>query len=447
MTTYKIIEATKDSAIGYHPFGGAADLWMCKAHEVIIIGAAETGKTRAALEKLDALMWKYPNAQAAMVRHFYADMAGSCIQTYENKVLGYKPDETTPVKKYGGEKAQFYTYPNGSRIWVGGLDRPGKVLSSERDFVYINQAEELELDQWEIILTRATGRAGNAPYAQVFGDANPSFCDHWMYERQNNGQLTLIQSRHEDNPTLFDQETGALTDQGKITISILDGLTGVRKIRLRDGKCANVEGQIWDYDKSIHLIDRFDIPGHWERIRVIDFGTVHPFVCGWWAFDEDRRMYLYRYIYMTNRTVTTHAKQIKELSEGEQISATICDHDAGDRLTLQENGITNIAAKKDVLMGIDKVNERFKLQVDGLPRIFILKDSLVEIDRSLELNKKPYSMEKELPFYIWANTNKEQPVKKEDDGSDMMRYAVMWEDGGYDDSSWGQNPFVKYRGL
>ncbi len=427
--SFVIVEATEDSKIGYQPFGGAADLWMCKAHEVIIIGAAETGKTRAALEKLDALMWKYPHAQAAMVRKQYTDMPGSCIQTYENKVLGYKPDSITPIKKYGGEKAQFYTYPNGARIWVGGLDKPGKVLSSERDFVYINQAEELDLNDWEILLTRTTGRAGNAPYSQVFGDANPTFCDHWMYEREQDEKLTLIQSRHEDNPTLFFPLTGQLTAQGKVTMSVLDGLTGVRKTRLRDGKCANVEGQIWDYDKSLHLIPRFDIPPDWERIRVVDFGTVHPFICGWWAFDEDQRMYLYRYIYMTNRTVTTHAKQIKDLSVGETITTTICDHDAGDRLTLKENGIPNIAAIKDVLTGINKVNDRFKLQADQKPRLFILKDSLVEIDQSLKLNKKPWSMETELSFYSWATTQKEQPIKKEDDGSDMMRYAIMWADG------------------
>lgn len=431
---YQILELPANSkSEGYQPFGGAARLWRCKDREVVLIGASETGKTRVALEKLDSLAWKYPGVQVAMVRKQYSDMPGSCIQTFERKVLGAWDNEQgkfnqdlTPVTKYGGEKPQFYDYPTGSRIWVGGLDNPGKTLSSERDFVYINQAEELDLADWEILTTRATGRAGNAPYTQVFGDANPSVCSHWMYERERDGKLTLIQSNHEDNPTLFDPDTGKITRQGETTLSILDGLTGVRFIRLRQGKCANVEGMIYeDWDKDTHLIDPFPIPADWQRYRVIDFGVAHPFVCSWFAVDGDGRMYLYRQIYMTGRTVGQHAAQILELSKGENTQTTICDHDAGDRLTLEYSGIPNIPAKKEVLMGIDKVQARLRKQVDGRPRLFIFKNGLVEIDQSLKIAKRPYCTEMEFDTYIWATTTKEQPVKKFDDGCDVIRYMAM----------------------
>jgi hypothetical protein len=127
---YVILEAPADSTVeGYQPYGVAADLWMCKAHEVIVSGPAETGKTRAALEKLNALLWKYPKAQAVMVRKRYTDMPGSCIQTWEKKVLGDSLSDNGPITKFGGEKPQFYDYPNKSRLWIGGLDNPGKTLS------------------------------------------------------------------------------------------------------------------------------------------------------------------------------------------------------------------------------------------------------------------------------------------------------------------------------
>lgn len=430
MPTYQILELPANSKDeGYQPFGGAARLWRCKDRETILIGPSETGKTLGALQKLDSLAWKYPNAQLAMIRKQYIDMAGSCIQTFEKKVLGDNLSDNGPVTKYGAERPQFYDYPTGARIWVGGLDKPGKVLSSERDFIYVNQAEELNLADWEILTTRATGRAGNAPYTQVFGDANPSVCSHWMYERERDGKLTLIQSQHEDNPTLFDPDTGKITRQGETTLSILDGLTGVRFIRLRQGKCANVEGMIYeDWDKDTHLIEPFPIPADWERIRAIDFGTVHPFVCGWWAFDNDGRAYLYRQIYITGRTVTDHADQILKLSKGEIYRATICDHDAGDRLTLQQKGIPNIPAKKEVLMGIDKVQARLKKQIDGKPRLFIFKNSLVEVDQSLKIAKKPYCTEMEFDTYVWATSTKEQPVKEDDHGLDQLRYAVAYKD-------------------
>jgi phage terminase large subunit len=432
MPEYQIIEVPADSDIdAYQPHGAAADLWLCKAHQVIISGPAETGKTRAALEKLNALLWKYKGAQAVMIRKRYTDMPGSCIQTWEKKVLGDSLGDNGPITKFGGEKPQFYDYPHGSRLWVGGLDNPGKTLSSERDFAYINQTEELTLDDWETLTTRVTGRAGNAPYAQVFGDCNPGGRNHWILEREREGKLKLFHSRHEENPVLFDPETGAITEQGKRSMAVLDALSGVRFSRLRKGVWVSAEGQIYEYDPAIHLIPRFDIPADWRRFRVVDFGLVHPFVCGWLAEDNDGRLYLYRYIYMTGRTVATHAADIRRLSEGEKITQTICDHDAEDRATLLENGIPNIAAKKDVLQGIGKVQDRLKKQIDGKPRLFILENSLVEMDQGLKQARQPYRVEDEFDGYTWKdNARKEEPVKESDHGMDMIRYGVMHFDGG-----------------
>lgn len=397
-----------------------------------------TGKTLVACHKIDALAWKYAGMQGAIVRSTYKSMPGSVLQTFEQKVLGaWNPDlnegkggfdqSLTPVKKYGGNKAEWYDYPNGSRIWTDGMDNSAKVLSSERDVIYVNQAEELTLDQWETLGTRVTGRAGHMPYSQLLGDCNPGGRQHWIKRRAADGKVVLLESRHQDNPTLYDPFTGQITEQGRRTMSVLDNLTGVRKSRYRDGLWVSAEGQIYDtYDPTIHLIDRFDIPSSWLRVRVIDFGLVHPFVCQWWAQDEDGRIYMYREIYMTGRTVTTHSAQIKDLSAGETITTTVCDHDAEDRETLRENGIPNIAAKKSVSVGIGKVQDRLAIQKDGRPRIFFLRDSLVEVDQLLKLNRQPTCTVEEIEGYIWQNSlTKEAPVKAEDDGMDTMRYAVM----------------------
>jgi phage terminase large subunit len=396
-----------------------------------------TGKTLAACHKMDALAWKYKGFQGAIVRAAYKSMPGSVLQTFEQKVLGaWNPDlngfdqNLTPVKKYGGQKAEWYDYPNKSRIWTGGLDNATKVLSSERDAIYVNQAEEITLDQWETLGTRVTGRAGNMPYAQLLGDCNPGARQHWIKLRVADAKLVLLESRHRDNPTLYDPHTGLITEQGKRTMAVLDNLTGVRRSRYRDGLWVSAEGQIYDtYDPAVHIVDRFDIPPSWRRFRVVDFGLVHPLVCQWWAEDEDGRMYMYREIYMTGRTVATHSVQIKKLSEGERITATICDHDAEDRETLRENGIPNIPAKKSVSIGIGKVQDRLALQKDGRPRLFFMRDSLVEVDQTLKLNRQPYRTVDEIEGYIWQNSlSKEEPVKAEDDGMDCTRYAVMYLD-------------------
>jgi phage terminase large subunit len=74
--------------------------------------------------------------------------------------------------------------------------------------------------------------------------------------------------------------------------------------------------------------------------------------------------------------------------------------------------------------------ERLKVQEDGRPRFFILRDSLIETDRSLVDAKKPYKIEQEFDGYVWKEkSKKEEPVKDDDHGMDLIRYAIMHIDG------------------
>ena len=168
-----------------------------------------------------------------MVRRTYTSLVGSAVVTYERKVLPYPPGHPKcAVRKLGASKPEMYLYPNGSSITLGGLDNPDKFLSAEFDYVYINQAEELRLDDYEKLSGRATGRAGNAPYPQVMADCNPDVPTHWLLSRD---RLLRLSSRHEDNPTLFDPDTGAITPLGTQSLEALDALTGVRYKRGRLG--------------------------------------------------------------------------------------------------------------------------------------------------------------------------------------------------------------------
>lgn len=407
--------------------GAALAMQSERAHEWIVSGPSETGKTFAALYRLNQLMREYPGAQAAIVRKTYKSMTGSVLQTWERKVIAGQPDVTT----YGGSRPEWYEYANGSRVFVGGMDNPDKLLSSERDFVYANQAEEFTLDDWEKLTTRATGRAANAPFAMVFGDCNPGAASHWILRRPS---LKLMYSRHEDNPTLYDA-AGNITERGRATMLVLDALTGVRKDRLRHGRWVSAEGAVYEFDPGLHEIDAFPVPAHWRRIRVIDFGYTNPFVCQWWACDEDGRMYLYRELYMSRRTVRAHAEQINALSAGESYEATIADHDAEDRATLSESGIFTLPARKDVTVGIQKISERLKVAGDGRPRLFVMRGSLVEQDQRLAEARKPTCTRDEFDVYMWPKSQdgrpvKEAPIKENDHGMDAMRYAGAYLDGG-----------------
>ena len=95
MTTFNIIEANDNSKVGVVFRGAVRDFWSCRDQEVLLVGPAETGKTFGGLHKVDALMWKYAGAQAAIVRKFASTLPGTVCQTFEKvanmravKVLG-----------------------------------------------------------------------------------------------------------------------------------------------------------------------------------------------------------------------------------------------------------------------------------------------------------------------------------------------------------------------
>ena len=419
--------ATRTAQRTFEFRGAALELQTCDEPEVIISGPADTGKTIAGLSRLHRLMCEYPGAQGVIVRKTFKSAIPSVVQSFIKKVL----PPNSGVTIYGGERAEWFDYPNGSRLWVGGMDNPDKVLSSERDVVYVNQVEELTLNDWEYLTTRANGRAGNLPFGQVYGDCNPGPAQHWIIKRAG---LRIIESRHEDNPEIFNK-AGQITATGQRRMAVLDKLTGVRRERLRLGRWVNAEGTVYEFDDAIHLMDQFPIPPSWRRIRVIDFGYTNPFVCQWWTIDGDGRMYLYREMYMSKRTVSAHSIDIVNLSEHERILETIADHDAEDRATLEENGVTTTAAEKAITTGIQAVQDRLLKAGDGKPRLFILRDALVERDEVLAEARKPVNTHQEFSVYMWPKAAdgkplKETPIDADNHGMDCIRYAVAHIDGG-----------------
>ena len=83
----------------------------------ILSGPYETGKTWATLWRLDSEARRVPGGQFALVRKVRNDMDGTVLVTWR-KIIALRGGVTA----FGGEKVQWYDYPNGSRVWVGGWD-------------------------------------------------------------------------------------------------------------------------------------------------------------------------------------------------------------------------------------------------------------------------------------------------------------------------------------
>lgn len=397
--------------------------------ELVLVGSAGTGKTLADLIYINNAMWNYPNLRVLVVRKVRADLAESVLVTYERDILGYDNPICAGVMR---ENRHAYRYPNGSIMVLAGMDRPGKVLSSEWDIIYVPEATQLTENDWETLKMRV-GRTGDFPYPQLRADTNPDRPDHWLKKRAEVGMTTMLTSFHRDNPAYWDGKLGTWTPAGvRYVVGTLAKLTGVRKLRFFDGIWAAAEGMVYEeWNDAIHEIDSFPIPIAWRRIRAVDFGFSNPFVCLWGAVDPDGRIYIYRQIYKTRRLVEEHTADIIRLSKGEVIEKTVTDHDAEDRATMDKHGVKTTAARKGISVGIQALQSRMQVQPDGKARFYVFKDSLVERDLDLEDGKKPMRLSEEFPGYVWADTKKKEvPVDEDNHALDALRYLVMAVDYG-----------------
>jgi len=408
----------------YEPIGAARSAFYSRASEVLLSGAAGTGKSRALLELMHLRATKYPGSRHLITRKTRASLSESGLVTFEEKVL----PPTSRIK--GNSKRRYrqvYEYPNGSEIVVAGMDNPDRIMSTEFDTVFVQEATELTETDWENLTTRL--RNFVLPYQQLTADCNPSSPSHWLKVRADRGAVLLLPSVHEDNPTLFDRVSGEWTDVGRGYIAKLENLTGVRRLRLLKGLWAMAEGMVYGdvWNPAVHLVDRFEIPADWPRILSVDFGYTNPFVAQFWALDHDGRMYRYREIYQTRRLVEDHARGILDAMAGEpRPVAVVCDHDAEDRATLERHlGLGTIPAVKTISDGIQAVASRMKVAGDGRARIFLMRDSLVERDSDLVDRKLPTCCEDEIEGYCW-DQRKDLPIAKDNHSMDALRYACMF---------------------
>jgi hypothetical protein len=231
--------------------GNARKLWRSKRREYMAAGPAETAKTFSVCQYLHECCLNYPRLRVVLTRDTYEALRTSAVRTYREKVIRQDASGRSPfgVSAFGGERPEYFAYPNGSRIYTKGLDNPESVLSEEWDIAAVCQAELIPGDTWQKLVTRTTGRAGNLPRSyrgpRLIGECNPGPPTHWILARRDAGHLEFVEHTHTDNPALWDEELMGWTEQGAATMAALDSLEGIDRLRLRDGLWVAAEGTVF----------------------------------------------------------------------------------------------------------------------------------------------------------------------------------------------------------
>jgi phage terminase large subunit len=408
------------------------------APELMYSGAFGAGKTRALCEKVVYLSLKHPGNRGLVCRKTEVSARATTLRTLLDGD-GKLPPALLPQHIAAHSRSdRTITLVNGSEIIYGGLFGEGRgwINSLNLGWAAVDQAEELDLDDWQLLQGRL--RLDAVPVRQVFGACNPRHPGHWIYQRffiERPPRAELVTDATFDNPHLPADY-----------LARLETFTGPFYERFVLGRWVGLEGLVYDnFDPTVHVIDLFPLPAGWRRWRSIDFGYTNPFVCLWacevgvdaGAALPEGAVVIYREIYFSRRRVAEHGAHIRRLSAGERFAATFADHDAADRAELHAQGVPSVAASKDISTGLQTV--RAWLGDGDTPRLFFFRGVLAERDARLTIDPvtggrryAPACTVDEFSFYRWPGRGEsstrpaaEQPLKVHDHGMDALRYLLV----------------------
>lgn len=409
--------------------------------ELLIEGPAGTGKSRGWGEFLYKLTQKYPGTRGAILRKTRVSLTESFLVTWEGDVL--LPDD--PARE-GPTRAHrsTYTWPNGTEVWIGGLDNPTRLYSAQFDWIYVQEATELTLDEWER-LARAL-RNHKMPFQFIGGDCNPDAPTHWLNQRCIQGKTARLVSRHKDNPSIRPEYVARLSN-----------LTGVRRRRLFLGEWCAAEGMVWEtYDAATNIIDEPEWRtslGIVEYRASFDWGSTHPGVLGIWGLDSRKRATLVATWQRTGMTPQWWAERLCDAMREFQIQRAVGDPSRPEMIRLMndclgQRGYSRIvypANNKKAstgagdMGGLALVKWGFTKDETGTPRIRFLRNALRGgPDPELLEGFKPTWVCEEIPSYVHARDASGEfmfeTTDKDcaDDGCDMTRYMAT--------DNWGLTP-------
>jgi len=454
----------------YEPRGAVAELFtvFCKLREMdevelseaevpelIMDGPAGTGKSFGFGHLLHLACRLYPGCRILVFRKTRVSLNESFLETFEEKIIRRSyPSYTQILRGPRRINRQYYIYPNGSKIVLGGMDQRTRLFSTEYDIAYCNECTEISEEEWQSV-HRAL-RNYVIPFQMLLGDCNPGPRHHWILKRMQDGKALRLKSEHADNPFLTDSSKGQ-----RYLKRLRKELRGADYERLYLGEWVTSEGVIYrDWDEDKHIIkgqlkkegDSWVL--HPKKFQTMkrpvkmewcfasqDFGVDNPGCLQVWGVDRDERMYLLEEVYMSGKNANWWAKRAAEMHTKYELYQIVCDYaDASaisifnDYIVEKDQGRIAIGANKDVITGINQVLSRLEPNAEtGVPDVMLFDGARShDADPKLLERNAPTCTAEEFPAYVWETPKTEEtarkdvPKKKDDHGMDALRYACMW---------------------
>jgi len=421
----KALRTVAEENVIFRPNDGPqTDFLAASETDVLYGGAAGGGKSYAML--VDPLRFAHRGAHRALIlRRSMPELRELIDKSRELYPKAF------PGCKYK-EVEKLWNFPSGAKIEFGFLERDADVYRYQgQAYSWIgfdeitHQATEFS---WNYLASRLrTTDPEIIPYMRC--TANPGGVGaHWVKKRyitpsppnesfKGEDGLTrkFIPARLDDNPYL--------ASDGRYE-QMLKALPPTQRRQLLEGDWEVAEGAAFtEFDRNIHIIDPFEIPIHWDRVKGIDYGYASESACVWGAIDrDDNTLIIYRELYRKGLLATDLAQLITEMELNDPMSVpgvldTACWNRTGQTgptvgETLVKAGHKLRRADKNRVAGKIQIHEYLKVQQSGRPKLQIFNTcpNLIRELQSIPLDKSnPEDVDTHAPDHAY----------------DALRYLIM----------------------
>jgi len=421
----KALRTVAEENVIFRPNDGPqTDFLAASETDVLYGGAAGGGKSYAML--VDPLRFAHRGAHRALIlRRSMPELRELIDKSRELYPKAF------PGCKYK-EVEKLWNFPSGAKIEFGFLERDADVYRYQgQAYSWIgfdeitHQATEFS---WNYLASRLrTTDPEIIPYMRC--TANPGGVGaHWVkkryitpsppnesFEGSDGLSRKFIPARLDDNPYL--------AHDGRYE-QMLKALPPTQRRQLLEGDWEVAEGAAFtEFDRNVHIIDPFEIPIHWDRVKGIDYGYASESACVWGAIDrDDNTLIIYRELYRKGLLATDLAFMLTEMELNDPMSVpgvldTACWNRTGQTgptvgETLTKAGHKLRRADKNRVAGKIQIHEYLKVQQSGRPKLQIFNTcpNLIRELQSIPLDKSnPEDVDTHAPDHAY----------------DALRYLIM----------------------
>ena len=440
-----------ESEVVFQPNPGPQEEFLSSSErDVLYGGAAGGGKSFALLA--DPLRFCHnPNHRGLLLRRTLDELTELIDKSRQLYTKAF------PGAKFRESKSTWH-FPSGATIWFTYLDKDKDVTRFQgQAFNWIGIDEITQYPTpyvWDYLRSRL--RATDPELQQhlyMRATANPGGVGGWWVKK------TYIDGPEPNKPfPAFDVETGnpfvwppghekegqplfyrkfvpaRLTDNPFLMAdgqyeAMLRSLPEVERRRLLEGDWDVAEGAAFpEFSRRRHVVEPFELPTNWPRIRAADYGYASPSCVLWGAIDWDNNIWIYRELYAKHLTAEELADRILEAEQLDPLPHyTVLDSSCWNKTgfgpsiaeTMMRVGVRWTPSDRNRLQGKMELHRR------------LANDPYTEEPR-LRIFATCQNTVKQMAGIPLSKTNSEDvDTKAEDHAYDALRYMVMTRMSGY----------------